>query len=226
MSDKIVMAWSSGKDSAMALHALRKDSRFEVAALLTTITTTYDRVSMHGVRHALLDRQAAATGLPMEKVFITPGASNDDYEKAMGQTLERLKAQGVTGVAFGDIFLEDLRRYREEKLAGAGMSGVFPLWKQPTAELAGRFIADGFKAVLTCVDSRVLDGRFCGRDFDQSLLADLPAGVDPCGENGEFHSFCFAGPVFAAEIPIRKGQVVLRDERYWYCDVEAEDASH
>ena len=217
-SESALLAWSSGKESAMALYELQRGG-YEVLALLTVLTEDYDRVSMHGVRRALLERQAASLGLPLSQVVIAKDSSMEDYEAAMRRTLEHYAALGVSSVAFGDVSLEDLRRHREGKLAQVGMKAVFPIWKRDTAELARSFLDLGFKAVITCVDSRVLDKAFVGRDFDERFLRDLPDGVDPCGENGEFHSFVYDGPVFAEEVPHDTGQVVLRDNRFWFCDL-------
>jgi uncharacterized protein (TIGR00290 family) len=219
MSEKVLFAWSGGKDSAMALYTLQKDCSFEVAALLTTVTEDYGRISMHGVREELLERQAESLGFPLEKVYIPAGASGEEYEKRMGEKLLSFQGSGVTGVAFGDIFLEDLRKYREEKLKGAGMKGFFPVWKQSTSDLARVFIDSGFKAVVVCVDSKVLNKDFAGRMFDRQFLSDLPAAVDPCGENGEFHTFVYDGPIFHQKIGCRTGEVVLRDNRFYYCDL-------
>ena len=219
MKPKVVLCWSSGKDSAYALEVLRREGRYEVAGLLTTMTEGYDRVSMHGVRRELVLAQAAEAGLPLRIVWIPQQADNAIYEARMGEALAEAKAAGVGGVAFGDLFLEDLKQYREEKLAAAGLAAVFPIWKLDTRELSRQMVAEGFRAVITCVDTQKLDGRFAGREYDLGLLAELPAGVDPCGENGEFHSFCYAGPVFARPVAIRRGEVVLRDGRFNYCDL-------
>lgn len=219
MKEKIIFTWSGGKDSAMALHELKKDAGYEVAALLTTLTEAYDRVSMHGVRRELLEAQTVSLGIPLEKVFISSHSSNEDYESRMRATLGRYKAEGITSVAFGDIFLEELRKYREDNLAKIGMKGIFPLWKRQTSDLARDFIHAGFRAVITCVDSGVLDKRFAGREFDETFLSELPSGVDPCGENGEFHSFVYDGPVFENAIRHTRGEMVLRDQRFWYLDL-------
>ena len=218
---KILLAWSSGKDSAMALHELQQSSGCEIVGLLTTITEGYQRVSIHGVREELLDSQGASIGLPLTKVWIPQESSLDEYERRMGAALDPFVSQGVSGVAFGDIFLEDLRKDREDKLAGASLAGFFPIWKRDTTELAQRFISAGFKAIVTCVDTEFLDASFAGRAFDEQFLADLPAGVDPCGENGEFHSFTCDGPIFSRPIACRKGEVVLRDNRFCFCDLIA-----
>lgn len=203
----------------MALHELKKNAGYEVAALLTTLTENYDRVSMHGVRRELLEAQAVSLGIPLEKVFISSHSSNEDYESGIRAVLERYMAEGVTSVAFGDIFLEELRKYREDNLAKIGMKGIFPLWKRRTSDLARDFIHAGFRAVITCVDSEFLDKRFAGREFDETFLSELPSGVDPCGENGEFHSFVYDGPVFENRIRHARGEMVLRDQRFWYLDL-------
>jgi len=224
MKDKIALCWSSGKDIAYALHVLRREGRYEVVLLLTTMTEGYDRVSMHGVRPELVLAQAAAAGLPLRIVWIPQQADNAIYEARMAEALAEFKSAGVGSIAFGDLFLEDLKKYREDKLAAAGMTAVFPIWKRDTRELARRMVAEGFRVVLTCVDTQKLDARFAGREYDLDLLADLPAGVDPCGENGEFHSFCCAGPIFSHPLDIRRGEVVLRDGRFNFCDVLAKEA--
>ena len=205
-----VLAWSGGKDSALALWALREQG-IDPAALLTTVTADYDRVSMHGVRRSLLRAQAAATGLPLVEVEIPAACTNGEYERRMGAALASPELSGVEETAFGDLFLEDIRAYRESRLAAVGRRACFPLWGIDTAELARRFVAAGFRAILVCVDPRALDPAFAGRDYDERLLADLPAGVDPCGENGEFHTFVSAGPVLSAPVACRRGQVVERD---------------
>jgi uncharacterized protein (TIGR00290 family) len=219
MTEKILLSWSGGKDSAFSLHELKKANQFEIAALITTVTDGYDRISMHGVRRTLLEQQAASLGIALEQVRISQKASNEEYEAKMRALLEKYLQLGVTKVAFGDIFLEDLRKYREDNLAKIGMAGVFPIWKRDTAAMAYEFISLGFRAVISCVDSKVLDGKFAGRDFDEKLVGELPPSVDPCGENGEFHSFVYGGPIFKQAIPIRKGAIVLRDGRFYYCDL-------
>lgn len=219
MRERILLSWSGGKDSTYTLYELKRLKEFEIAALVTTVTEDYDRISMHGVRRVLLEQQAASLGLPLEKVMITRNASNREYEAKMQALLERYLSQGVSKVAFGDIFLEDLRQYREDNLAKIGMCGVFPVWKRDTLEMARSFIAAGFRTVISCVDSQALDGKFVGRDFDEQFLADLPPNVDPCGENGEFHSFVYEGPLFRAPIALRKGEITLRDNRFYYCDL-------
>jgi uncharacterized protein (TIGR00290 family) len=204
------LAWSGGKDSALALWALR-EAGAAPAALMTTVTAEYERISMHGVRCSLLRAQAAATGLPLVEVPIPAGCTNDVYESRMAAAFRSAELAPVEEVAFGDLFLEDIRAYRESRLAAAGRRAVFPLWGRDTAALARRFLAAGFRAIVVCVDPRALDPSFAGRDYDGALLADLPPGVDPCGENGEFHTFVTAGPVLAAPVACRRGEVVERD---------------
>jgi uncharacterized protein (TIGR00290 family) len=217
--DKVIVSWSGGKDSARAYYELQKAGSHEIVALLTTVTEGYDRISMHGVRRSLLEQQAQALGVPVEKVYITQKASNEEYEARMKEKLLAYKTKGVFSVLIGDIFLDDLKKYREKKLAEVGMRGIFPIWKQDTGELARSFIELGFKAVITCVDSHHLEKDFAGREFDRQFLADLPPGVDPCGENGEFHSFVYDGPIFRGPIAHQKGEVVLRDNRFYFCDL-------
>jgi uncharacterized protein (TIGR00290 family) len=208
---KAWLAWSSGKDSAWSLHVMRQRGNLEIAALLTTVNQKYQRVAMHAVREALLDAQAAAAGLPLVKVQIPSPCPNEVYERAMAEAMTRARAEGITHVVFGDLFLEDIRKYREDNLAKCGMIPVFPLWLQDTRQLANEMIAGGLRAYLTCVDPKKLDASVAGRAFDKKLLAELPAHVDPCGENGEFHTFACAGPMFASPIPVDAGEIVERD---------------
>ncbi len=217
--EKIILSWSGGKDSSLTLYELKGSQVFEVVALVTTVTEGYERISMHGVRNILLERQAKSLNIPVDKVFISQGASNLEYESKMERMLTKYKSMGVSKVAFGDIFLEDLRQYREANLAKIGMQGLFPIWKRSTQELARSFINLGFKAVITCVDNTHLDRTFSGRTFDHRFLSDLPSNVDPCGENGEFHSFVYDGSLFEKPIDYVKGEVVLRDGRFYYCDL-------
>jgi uncharacterized protein (TIGR00290 family) len=203
----------------MALYELQKAGKYEIVALLTTVTEDYGRISMHGVRRALLEEQAESLGIPLETVLIGKDASNDEYESRMKETLLRYQRQGVASVAFGDIFLEDVRRYREENLSKIGMDGLFPIWDRDTTELARAFIELGFKAIITCIDSNALDQEFVGREFDDRFLTDLPSTVDPCGENGEFHSFVYAGPIFRKPIAHETGETVMRANRFYFCDV-------
>ena len=216
--ERVLMCWSGGKDSAMALYELQRTGRYDVAALLTTVTEAYDRISMHGVRRALLREQAEVLGLPLHEIFLTPGAPNTEYESKMREALLQFKAQGVTGVVFGDIFLEDLKIWREQKLAEVDLCGIFPIWQRDTRELVQSVIRVGIKTVLCCVDPKQLDPSFVGRVIDEQFVRDLPAGVDPCGENGEFHSFVYDAPNFARPIPWTRGEVVLRDG-FYFCDL-------
>ena len=211
MRSKAWLAWSSGKDSAWALQTVRQNAEFEVVALLTTVNQAYSRVAMHAVRESLLEMQADAAGLPLIKVPIPSPCSNEIYEQAMGVAMTRAKADGVKCVLFGDLFLEDVRAYREKQLAGCKLTPVFPLWGRDTRKLAEEMIAGGLSAYLTCVDPRKLDRSFAGRKFDAELLRTLPADVDPCGENGEFHSFVNDGPMFEQAIPVTPGKIVERD---------------
>jgi uncharacterized protein (TIGR00290 family) len=218
MSNKVVMSWSGGKDSAVALAELLGNRRYEVVALLTSVSEEYRRISHHGVREELLERQAEAIGIPLEKVYFPSAGShpctNDVYEEIMGAVMAKYKARGVELVAFGDLFLEDLRAYRERNLAKAGMLGLFPMWKRDTSQLAREVIKRGFKSYLSCVEGKIGPG-FAGRAFDHDLLADLPAGTDPCGEYGEFHSFVWDGPIFTSPVAVRVGDIVVRDGRYY-----------
>ena len=218
MKEKVLLSWSGGKDSAMSLYELKQNGRYDVQALLTTLTEAYDRISMHGVRRELLERQAESVGLPLQKISIPKNASNEVYETQMEQALRAQQRNGVQQVAFGDIFLEDLRAYREKNLARLGMKGLFPIWKRNTAELALEFLGLGFRAIVVCVDPKALEESFVGKMMDEEFLARLPASVDPCGENGEFHSFVFAGPIFPEEIRFSVGEVVLRDS-FYFCDL-------
>ena len=215
------MCWSGGKDSSLALHAVLQDPALRVEALLTTVTEGYERISMHGVRRSLLAQQAVALGLTLDEVRIPIRASNELYEEAMRQALVRHRARGVSRVIFGDLFLQDIRAYRERHLAGLGMRGLFPLWLKDTRRLAHEFIASGFRARLVCVDPGQLDPSFCGRQFDETLLADLPPTADPCGERGEFHTFVYDGPIFRRPVQVTKGEVVHRDG-FWFCDLRAQ----
>ena len=218
MPTPILFCWSGGKDSALALHCLLQNPEFEVTGLLTTVTQGFDRISRHGVRRELLHRQAQSIGLPVEEVLIPPNCDNLTYEARMAAAMHRFRERGVFNVAFGDIFLEDLRAYREAKLQPAGMTAVFPIWKVDTRELASRFLQAGFRAVAVCIDPRKLDPSFAGRELDASFFRDLPSTVDPCGENGEFHTFVFEGPIFRQPIRIKIGAVVERDS-FVFCDL-------
>jgi uncharacterized protein (TIGR00290 family) len=216
--EKVLFCWSGGKDSAIALYEIQKSKRYQIAALLVTITKDYDRISMHGVPRALIEQQARSLGLPIEEIFISSSSSNEEYESKMREVLTRFKQGSVSSAVFGDIFLEDVRKYREDNLAKIGMEGIFPIWGKDTAELVRSFITLGFQAVVTCVDAKVLDKRFVGRTLDESFLAELPPNVDPGGENGEFHSFVFDGPIFKQRITYTLGESVLRDS-FYFCDL-------
>jgi uncharacterized protein (TIGR00290 family) len=219
MREKVIVAWSGGKDSALALYEVLNSGSYEVLELLTTVTKDYDRISIHGVQRVLLEQQAKALRIPLEEVFITKGASDAEYEGELLKTLKRHRDNGVFSVVFGDVFLEDVRKYREQILAKAGMNGILPLWKRDTKDLAPTFINLGFKAIITSIDSNVLGKDFAGREYDEKFLSDLPANVDPCGENGEFHSFVYDGPLFCEKIGFKKGEIVLQDNRFYYCDL-------
>jgi uncharacterized protein (TIGR00290 family) len=208
---KVALSWSGGKDSALALQVLQDELGIEPAALLTTLTEGFDRVSMHGVRGALLRAQAEAVGVPLVEVLIPAACPNEVYEARMAQALDSPSLDEVTQIAFADLFLEEIRAYREERLAGAGREALFPVWGRDTRALAEEFVAAGFEAVLVCVDPAQLDPSFVGRPFDAELLGDLPAGVDPCGENGEFHTFVHAGPIFRRPVAVELGEAVTRD---------------
>jgi uncharacterized protein (TIGR00290 family) len=218
LPEPILFCWSGGKDSAMALHALLQQKQFRVMALLTTVTEGYERISMHGVRRELLQRQAESIGLPLYEVRIPSQCVNPVYEARMEQALRLFYDQGVRKAAFGDIFLEDLRAYREKNLARIGMTALFPIWKRDTGELIRSFHAQRFRATAVCIDPKVLDPRFAGRELDESFFRDLPPGADPCGENGEFHTFVFDGPIFRWPIPVQTGEVVHRDG-FFFCDL-------
>ena len=215
---RILLSWSSGKDSAWTLHVLRQQGEYEILGLLTTFNEAADRVAMHAVRRELVERQAAATGLPLWNIPLPWPCSNEQYEKLMAETGARAIAAGIEGIAFGDLFLEDVRAYRERQMKDTGLQPIFPLWGQPTHELADTMIASGLRAKLTCVDTKKLDASFVGREFDERLLADLPDGVDPCGEKGEFHSFVYAGPMLSVAIPVSVGKTVPRDQ-FVFADV-------
>jgi uncharacterized protein (TIGR00290 family) len=217
-TEPILFCWSGGKDSAMALHTLLQQRQFRVLALLTTVTEGYDRIAMHGVRRELLHRQAESLRLPLHEVSIPPQCVNPVYEARMEQALRIHYDQSVRKVAFGDIFLEDLRAYREKNLARIGMTALFPIWKRDTRELIRYFHDQNFRAIASCVDSKALDPSFAGRELDASFFRDLPPHADPCGENGEFHTFAFDGPIFQSSIPVRTGDIVNRDG-FIFCDL-------
>lgn len=218
----VALSWSGGKDCALALQALLNDPAVDVACLMTSVTRQYDRVSVHGVRRELLREQARRTGLPLIEIMLDAECNNADYEAAFLGALNEVKRRhpAVTAVAFGDLFLEDVRAYRERLLTGTAFSPLFPVWGVDTTALARRMLDDGFAARLVCVDCTQLDGSFAGRSYDASFLSELPAEVDPCGERGEFHTFVSDGPVFSSPVSYRVGATVLRDERFMFCDLE------
>jgi len=214
----VLMSWSGGKDSCLALYEIQKLSNYRVVALLTTITREYDRVSMHGVRRVLLERQAASLGLPLHQVLISKGASNEEYEMEMAQAFSEYQQNGIDSVVFGDLFLEEIRAYRDQFLTKYRMKGLYPIWRRNTTDLIKEFIELGFKAVLSCVDSKTLDKSFAGKTIDEDFLNSLPAIIDPCGENGEFHTFVYDGPSFAQPLKFAIGETVSRDG-FWFCDL-------
>jgi uncharacterized protein (TIGR00290 family) len=219
---KLLLSWSSGKDSAWALHCLRRRGEYNVAGLLTTFNAAFDRVAMHSTRRALVEAQARAAELPLEGVPLPWPCSNEHYESAMRDACAAALRRGIEAFAFGDLFLEDVRRYREDRLRGTGLKPVFPVWAMDTRRLAQEMVASGLKARIVCVDPKKLPKEFAGRDFDADFLRDLPEGVDPCGENGEFHSFVYAGPMFREPIPVESGEVVERDG-FVFADVRLAD---
>ncbi len=231
MKEKIIFNWSSGKDSALCLYKILKRQQYDVMCLLTSISEQYQRISMHGVRVDLLETQAESIGLPLIKMQIPDMPTMEIYDKIMAETLSDLKTKGATASVFGDIFLEDLRKYRENKLAELDLKGVFPLWKIPTDKLIREFLDLGFKTIITCVNEKYLDKSFAGRIIDNEFLKDLPNNVDPCGENGEFHTFVFDGPIFSKPILFDKGEIVYRkytstkpkDDSTYDCDTTDKD---
>jgi len=218
MKKKVLLSWSSGKDSAWALHLLRQQSGYEIAGLLTTINSEFDRVAMHSTRRVLVEMQARAAGLPIRLAPLPWPCSNLQYEEIMRHECEHAIAAGVQAIAFGDLFLRDIRAYREKQLQGTGLEPLFPVWGIPTGDLAREMVRAGVQAKLVCGDPAKLPADFAGRDFDESLLADLPPGVDPCGENGEFHTFAYAGPMFSHPLAVICGERVERDG-FWFCDL-------
>jgi uncharacterized protein (TIGR00290 family) len=250
MKEKAIFCWSGGKDSALALNRVLKEDRFEIVCLLTTLNEHYQRISMHGVRESLLDQQAISIGIPLEKMFVSQRSSNEEYGSKMEAILKRYKSLGVECVIFGDIFLEDLRKWREENLGKVGLSAVFPIWKIDTRKLIEEFIFEGFESILCCINDAYLTADFAGKRIDGNFLSILPANVDPCGENGEYHSFVYAGPIFKKKIPIRIGEKVYRPieqthpatstssvcppsseqskrpqtKGFWFCDLEIGDS--
>src|ERR1044072_1655676 len=213
----VLMSWSGGKDSCLALYEIQKSSDYRVAALLTTITREYDRISMHGVRLMLLERQAASLGLPLHQVLISKSANNEKYETAMAQAFDQYR-NGIDSVVFGDLFLEEIRAYRDQFLARHEMKGLYPVWQRNTTELIKEFIKLGFKAIVSCVDSKTLDRSFAGKTIDEEFISSLPANVDPCGDNGQFHTFVYDGPNFTQPVGFALGETILR-EGFWLCDL-------
>ena len=218
MPEKVILSWSGGKDSALALYEIQRRPEYKVVSLLTTLTKDYDRVTMHGVRRFLLEQQAESLYLPLEQMLLSKEASNEEYASKMQAMLAKFQQAGVAAVVFGDIFLEDVRKYREDNLSKIGMKAIFPIWMRDTSELARTFVDLGFKSIVTCVDTKILDKTFAGRMIDAPFLAELPPNVDPCGENGEFHSFVFDGPIFKRRIPFTIGEIIERD-LFYFCDL-------
>jgi uncharacterized protein (TIGR00290 family) len=218
MKEPVLLGWSGGKDSALALQEILKEDKYSIT-LLTTITEDYKRISMHGVREELLQAQADSLNLPLAKVYIPKECSNEDYDRLMENALKRYLSSGYRSMIFGDIFLEGIREYREKNLAKVDMKALFPLWGKSTEELSKTFIQNNFRAIITCVDNTALDESFTGRIYDERFLEDVPDNVDPCGENGEFHSFVFDGPVFKKPVQYTKGEVVLKNNRFYFCDL-------
>ncbi|PKN35571.1 MAG: ATP-binding protein [Deltaproteobacteria bacterium HGW-Deltaproteobacteria-19] len=219
MPEKVLLSWSGGKDCALALQELLRGCRFEAASLLTTFVGETDRVVMHGIPRFLVEAQARSLGLPLEAVFLEEKAGNDVYDQVITEVLEKYRKRGFPAIAFGDLYLEDVRRYRESRMSASGMTPLFPLWGKDTKALAERFIGEGWRAIVTCVDTAALDGVFAGRFLDRDFLSSLPPGVDPCGENGEFHTFVFDGPIFREAVAFRPGELSLRDGRFQDLDL-------
>lgn len=232
---KAFINWSSGKDATMALYKMLQEKEYSVEKLFTVVNRENDRISMHGLHRSLLEAQAKAIGIPLEILELNPDPSMDSYNAGMKQKLEKFKSEGFDFTIFGDIFLEDLKVYRENQLKPTGVTPLFPIWKIDSVELLKGFIANGFKAILVCTDAQLLPKEFCGRVIDESFLDDLPEGVDPCGENGEFHTFCFDGPIFKHPVPFTKGEIVYKtypkpnakddseEIGFWYCDLFLEN---
>jgi uncharacterized protein (TIGR00290 family) len=217
-NSRALISWSGGKDSCLALYEIQRARSHRVVALLTTITRDYDRISMHGVRRVLLERQATSLGLPLHQVLISKNATNEEYEERMGEAFSVYRGKGIDSIVFGDLFLEDIRAYREQFLARHHMRGLFPVWKRDTSRFIKEFIELGFKAVVTCVNADSLDRSFAGRIIDDTFISSLPAEVDPCGENGEFHSFVFDGPIFSEAVRFSMGETVSRSS-FWFRDL-------
>ena len=218
--DSAIIAWSGGKDSALTLYYLLLEKEYEIKTLLTTVSTDYNRISIHGVRRKLLEKQSHSIGIPVHIISLPKDVSNDEYEEIMKNEMIKFKSQQVRNIVFGDVFLENIREYRESNLSKIGLNAIFPLWGIPSKVLARKFIDLGFRAIITCVDSTVLEGSFVGQFFDDEFLSSTPSNVDPCGENGEFHTFVFDGPIFSYPIQFEKGKVVFRDERFFFIDLQ------
>lgn len=219
MTKPLVLSWSGGKDSTLALNEILNNIDYKVHSLITTVTEGYDRISIHGVRNELLDKQVESIGIPLQKVIIPKDSTNEQYESALKKVLLKFKNKGINEIVFGDIFLEDVKKYRDDLLATLDMKGIYPIWKKDSKVLARKFIELGFKAVTTCIDSQQIDKKFVGREYDSKYLNDLPNSADPCGENGEFHTFVYDGPLFDKKIDFTKGEIVFRDSRFYYCDL-------
>jgi len=217
--EKVLVSWSGGKDSSLALYEIQKNGSYDIVALFTTITRDYDRVTMHGVRRNLLEEQVRAIGITLHEVFMPKNVSNEEYNRIMEREMKEAKERGISVLVFGDIFLEDIRKYREENLSKVSMKGVFPLWKRNSRELVKDFIRLGFKAIVVCVDSNVLTKDYIGRIVDEKFLEELPSNVDPAGENGEYHTFVFDGPIFKRKVNFEKGEIVFRENRFYYLDL-------
>jgi len=216
---KAIFSWSGGKDSALALYKILKEDKYEIVSLITTITEGYNRISMHGISLDLLEEQVKSIGIPLHKIEIPQNCSNEEYEMIMVKTLNHFQKQGILSVIFGDIYLEDVKNYRISQLSGVGMKAIFPLWGISTNEISNEFINKGFQTIISCVDIRSLDRTFSGRIYDQNCLNDLPSTCDPCGENGEFHSFVFDGPIFSRKLEIKTGAKLLRDDYFFFTEI-------
>ncbi|MBD3195241.1 MAG: diphthine--ammonia ligase [Candidatus Lokiarchaeota archaeon] len=214
-----VLSWSGGKDSAFALYRIKEKPEMQIVSLLTNLTKKYNRVSMHGIRKELLEKQAKMMDINLDLILISESCTNEEYDNKMRNKMTDYKKNGIHSIIFGDLYLEDIRNYREINLEKVDMNAIFPLWGINTTKLAREFINSGFKAILTCVDSHFLDKKFVGRDFDEALLEELPDNIDPCGENGEFHTFVYDAPFFSKPIRVNRGEVVLRDDRFWFIDL-------
>lgn len=220
MPEPVVLSWSGGKDCSFALYEMQKDPSFRIKGLLTTLSRVYDRISMHGVRRELLEMQVRETGQKLNMIFLPEKPDNETYQRLMHEKMQEYTAEGIKHIAFADLFVEDIKAYREEQMKKAGMQAVFPLWRRNTSKLALEFIDKGFKAIVSCVDTTQLHTSFAGRQYNKNFLDALPAGVDPCGENGEFHTFVYDGPLFKNSLKIKTGDMELRDQRFYFCDLK------